>query len=116
MLCKIKLGMDPIGQFINFWDDLSDPAWWAPKWLKDNPLFIGWGKFWLEDGIDNDLNSNMWNYSRGMREIWNTFYNNFSEEIEKAAKNQRLSGFPVLYLKDDHGLAPIFSGPKTWVQ
>ena len=53
-----------------FWDDLSDPIWWIPKWLKDNPLFGEWGKFWLEDGIDNDLNSSLWNYWKGMREIW----------------------------------------------
>ena len=88
-----------------FWDDLSDPTL---------PLFREWSKFWLEDGIPNDLNSNMWNYWKGMREIWNTFCNNFSEETEEAAKNQTLLGYPIPYLKDDWPYFDWIQSNENW--
>jgi hypothetical protein len=43
-----------------------------------------------------------------------TFYNNFSEEIEKAAKNQRLLGYPIPYLKDDWPYFDWIQSNENW--
>jgi patatin-like phospholipase len=97
---KSWIGSD--NMLYQFWDDLSNPSWWAPRWVKDNPIFIRWRQFWIDSVLDNDLNGDMWNYWKGLREIWNKYYyNNYPIEIEKDIKYERLLGFPIPYLKDD---------------
>ena len=77
-----------------FWDDLSNPTWWALGWVKDNPIFIR--QFWIDSVLDNDLNGYMWNYWKGLREIWNKYYNNnYPVEIENDIKYERPLGFPI---------------------
>lgn len=97
---KSWIGAD--NMLYQFWDDLSNPTWWAPGWVKDNPIFIRWRQFWIDSVQDNDLNGYMWNCWKVLREIWNKYYNNnYPLVIENDIKYERPLGFPIPYLTDD---------------
>ena len=68
------------------------------EWMNDDPIFIRLRQFWIDCIIDNDLNGYMWNYWKGLREIWNKYYSNNHTEVAKDIKFERLLGFPILYL------------------
>jgi predicted acylesterase/phospholipase RssA len=57
-----------------FWDDLCNPTWWAPKELFDNPLFTSAREFWINNVLDNQSMWISWDYWKNLRDTWNGLY------------------------------------------